>query len=224
VSDVSCMLLMHGMVALLHPVYKLCKALQCADSGLPDVTPLIETALQELQGLLLDNLPCTKEGSQEDVHPERAGSSCADRFANLVGNSRSGSAFDVVFFSPEHEDYPTIDVPYDDRGSAVAAMRVPSNRSDSGCVHCMLELRNRRGRVPVTKQACKQTVRTARLELASMAKVVIAAVDTRFPEGGVPTAVFGCAEDEQFIVGTGAWPYLSGEAGGGENEWNTAVV
>jgi hypothetical protein len=103
------------------------------------VVPLIETALQELQGLLLDNLPCTKEGSQEDVHPERAGSACGDTFANLVGNSRSGSAFNVVFLSPEHEDYPTIDVPYDDRGSAVAAMSVPSNRSDSGCVQCMLK-------------------------------------------------------------------------------------
>jgi hypothetical protein len=66
------------------------------------VIPLIETALQELQGLFLDNPSCTKEGSQEDVHPERAGSSCGDRFANLVGNSRSGSAFDVVFLSPEH--------------------------------------------------------------------------------------------------------------------------
>jgi hypothetical protein len=77
-------------------------------------------------------------------------------------------------------------VPYEDRGSAVAAMRVPSNRSDSGCVHCMLELcqSNRRGRVPVTEQACKRTVKTARLELASMAKVVIAADEKRFPEGG----------------------------------------
>jgi hypothetical protein len=95
----------------------------------PDVILVIETALQELQGLFLDNLPCKKEGSQKDVHPERAGSSCGDRFANLVGNSRSGSAFDIVLLSPEHEDYPTIDVPYEDRGSVVAAMRVPSNRS-----------------------------------------------------------------------------------------------
>jgi hypothetical protein len=69
--DVKCMLLMHGMVALVHPVYKLCKALQCADSGLPDVIPLIETALQELRGLFLDSPPCAKEGSQEDgVHAE----------------------------------------------------------------------------------------------------------------------------------------------------------
>jgi hypothetical protein len=150
------------------------------------VIPLIETALQELQGLFLDNPPCTKDCSQENVHHERAGSSCGDRFANLVGNSRSGSAFDVVFLFPEHEDYPTIDVSYEDRRSAVSAMRVPSNRSDSGCVHCMLELpqSNRRGRVPVTEKACKETVRTARLELASMAKVVIAAVEKRFPEGG----------------------------------------
>jgi hypothetical protein len=80
-SDVTCMLLKHGMIALLHPLYKLCKALQCADSGLPDV---IETALKEQQGKFLDNSPCTKEGSHEDVHPERAGSSCGNRFENLV--------------------------------------------------------------------------------------------------------------------------------------------
>jgi hypothetical protein len=104
----------------------------------------------------------------------------------LVGNSRTGCAFDVVFLSPEHEDYPTIDVPDEDRGSAVAAMRVPSNRSDSGSAHCRLELRqsNRRGSVPVTEQAWKQSVRAARLDLASMAKVGIAAVEKRFPEGG----------------------------------------
>jgi hypothetical protein len=136
--------------------------------------------------LFLDNPLCTKEGTQEKVHPERSGSSFGDRFANLIGNSRSESALDVVFLSPEHEDYPTIDMPYEDRGSAVAAMRVPWNRSGSGCVRCMLELRqsNRQGRVLVTEQAWKQSVRTARLDLASMAKVVIAAVENRFPEGG----------------------------------------
>jgi hypothetical protein len=64
---------------------------------------------------------------------------------------------------------------------------------------------------------------TARLELASIAKVAIAAVEKGSLKAG-PTAVFGCAEDEQFMVGTRARPDLSGEAGGSENEGNTAVV
>jgi hypothetical protein len=81
-TETTFVLMLHGIEGVLAPLQQLTKALQSADSGMPDVIPLVQQAKNTLHEQFLRD--------SSGVAPDDPGSSCGKALGDLVCNRQTG--------------------------------------------------------------------------------------------------------------------------------------
>lgn len=168
---------MHGIVSVLDPFFVLSKRLQNANSGCPDIVPCVESVLRDLERDFTINPTGTFSCDP--------GSSCGNKFANLVCNNCKGvdSNFGIVMIEAADgrisDQLKGFDVADD---TVIACMEIWDADTVAHLVMFHREDSRRSGNVPTSEDEFVECVAAIRADLAEVAAVGVASVKSRFPE------------------------------------------